>query len=105
MKWLNYLFLNESFADYLSFYAMSKGKLFPDSFEYLLSRKECAYVICKSRLFSQISPFKTYHRYTWYKNPEYVDFCSIVNENHSNIFASFCLQTPNKRFCMVDTLI
>ena len=44
MKWWNDLWLNESFADYLSYYAMSKGKLFPDSFEYLLKRKEWAYM-------------------------------------------------------------
>ena len=44
MKWWNDLWLNESFADYLSYYAMSKGKLFPDAFEFLLSRKEWAYM-------------------------------------------------------------
>ena len=44
MKWWNDLWLNESFADYLSYYAMSKGKLFPDAFEYQLSRKEWAYM-------------------------------------------------------------
>jgi len=44
MKWWNDLWLNESFADYLSYYAMSKGKLFPDSFEFLLNRKEWAYM-------------------------------------------------------------
>ena len=44
MKWWNDLWLNESFADYLSYYAMSKGNLFPDALEYLLSRKEWAYM-------------------------------------------------------------
>ena len=44
MKWWNDLWLNESFADYLSYYAMSKGKLFPDAFEFQFSRKEWAYM-------------------------------------------------------------
>ena len=44
MKWWNDLWLNESFADYLSYYAMSKGSLFPDSLEHMFSRKEWAYM-------------------------------------------------------------
>jgi aminopeptidase N len=42
MKWWNDLWLNESFADYLSYYAMSNGKLFPDSLEHFFSRKDWA---------------------------------------------------------------
>ena len=44
MKWWNDLWLNESFADYLSYYAMSKGKLFSDSLEHFFSRKDWAYM-------------------------------------------------------------
>ena len=44
MKWWNDLWLNESFADYLSYYAMSNGKLFPDSLEHFFSRKDWAYM-------------------------------------------------------------
>ena len=44
MKWWNDLWLNESFADYISYYAMSKGKLFSDSLEYFYSRKDWAYM-------------------------------------------------------------
>ncbi|MAJ45158.1 MAG: aminopeptidase N [Candidatus Marinimicrobia bacterium] len=44
MKWWNDLWLNESFADYLSYYAMSKGKLYPDSLEHFFSRKDWAYM-------------------------------------------------------------
>ncbi|WP_061233221.1 M1 family aminopeptidase [Leptospira noguchii] len=43
MKWWNDLWLNESFADYLSYYAMSQGKLFPDALEHFYVRKEWAY--------------------------------------------------------------
>ena len=43
MRWWNDLWLNESFADYISYLAMSHGKLFPDSFEYFFTRKEWAY--------------------------------------------------------------
>ncbi len=43
MKWWNDLWLNESFADYLSYFAMSKGKLFSDSLEHMYVRKEWAY--------------------------------------------------------------
>lgn len=44
MKWWNDLWLNESFADYLSYFAMSKGRLFPDSLEHMFARKEWAYM-------------------------------------------------------------
>ncbi|EMO77852.1 peptidase family M1 [Leptospira kirschneri str. 200801925] len=43
MKWWNDLWLNESFADYLSYYAMSQGKLFPDALEHFYVREEWAY--------------------------------------------------------------
>ncbi len=43
MKWWNDLWLNESFADYLSYFAMSKGKLFSDALEHFYVRKEWAY--------------------------------------------------------------
>ena len=43
MKWWNDLWLNESFADYLSYFAMSKGKLFSDALEHMYARKEWAY--------------------------------------------------------------
>ncbi|WP_294345899.1 aminopeptidase N [Prosthecochloris sp.] len=43
MKWWNDLWLNESFADYLSYFAMSNGKLFGDALEHLYVRKEWAY--------------------------------------------------------------
>ncbi|ACD90394.1 aminopeptidase N [Chlorobium limicola DSM 245] len=43
MKWWNDLWLNESFADYLSYFAMSKGKLFSDALEHMYVRKEWAY--------------------------------------------------------------
>ncbi len=43
MKWWDDLWLNESFADYLSYYTMSKGKLFPDALEHFYTRKEWAY--------------------------------------------------------------
>ncbi|UOG35026.1 M1 family aminopeptidase [Leptospira noguchii] len=43
MKWWNDLWLNESFADYLSYYAMSQGKLFSDALEHFYVRKEWAY--------------------------------------------------------------
>ncbi|EPG66615.1 aminopeptidase N [Leptospira wolffii] len=43
MKWWNDLWLNESFADYLSYYSMSKGKLFPDALEHFYVREEWAY--------------------------------------------------------------
>lgn len=43
MKWWDDLWLNESFADYLSYYAMSQGKLFPDALEHFAGRKEWAY--------------------------------------------------------------
>jgi aminopeptidase N len=43
MKWWNDLWLNESFADYLSYFAMSKGTLFSDALEHLYVRKEWAY--------------------------------------------------------------
>lgn len=44
MKWWNDLWLNESFADYLSYYAMSKGRLYPDALEHFFSRKDWAYM-------------------------------------------------------------
>ncbi|MGJ4746876.1 aminopeptidase N [Leptospira sp. SA-E8] len=43
MKWWNDLWLNESFADYLSYYSMSKGKIFPDALEHFYVREEWAY--------------------------------------------------------------
>lgn len=43
MKWWNDLWHNESFADYLSYFAMSKGKLFSDALEHMYVRKEWAY--------------------------------------------------------------
>ena len=43
MKWWNDLWLNESFADYLSYFAMSKGTLFSDALEHMYVRKEWAY--------------------------------------------------------------
>ncbi len=43
MKWWNDLWLNESFADYLSYFAMSKGKLYSDALEHFYVRKEWAY--------------------------------------------------------------
>ncbi len=43
MKWWNDLWLNESFADYLSYFAMSRGKLFSDALEHMYVRKEWAY--------------------------------------------------------------
>ncbi|MBL6956379.1 MAG: aminopeptidase N [Chlorobium phaeobacteroides] len=43
MKWWNDLWLNESFADYLSYFAMSKGTLFRDALEHMYARKEWAY--------------------------------------------------------------
>ncbi|TGK05140.1 aminopeptidase N [Leptospira langatensis] len=43
MKWWNDLWLNESFADYLSYYSMSNGKLFPDALEHFYVREEWAY--------------------------------------------------------------
>lgn len=43
MKWWNDLWLNESFADYLSYYALSSGELYPDALEHFFARKEWAY--------------------------------------------------------------
>ncbi|OUV03052.1 MAG: aminopeptidase N [Betaproteobacteria bacterium TMED82] len=43
MRWWNDLWLNESFADYISYLAMSNGRLFPDAFEHFFSRKDWAY--------------------------------------------------------------
>ncbi len=43
MKWWNDLWLNESFADYLSYFAMSRGTLFSDALEHMYARKEWAY--------------------------------------------------------------
>ncbi|PJZ69266.1 aminopeptidase N [Leptospira perolatii] len=43
MKWWNDLWLNESFADYLSYYSMSHGKLFSDALEHFYVREEWAY--------------------------------------------------------------
>ncbi|ASQ91468.1 aminopeptidase N [Prosthecochloris sp. GSB1] len=43
MKWWNDLWLNESFADYLSYFAMSRGTLFSDALEHMYVRKEWAY--------------------------------------------------------------
>ncbi|EQA46969.1 membrane alanyl aminopeptidase [Leptospira broomii serovar Hurstbridge str. 5399] len=43
MRWWNDLWLNESFADYLSYYSMSKGKLFSDALEHFYVREEWAY--------------------------------------------------------------
>lgn len=43
MKWWNDLWLNESFADYLSYFTMANGELFPDALEHFFTRKEWAY--------------------------------------------------------------
>jgi len=43
MKWWNDLWLNESFADYLSYFTMSKGALFSDALQHFYLRKEWAY--------------------------------------------------------------
>jgi aminopeptidase N len=61
MKWWNDLWLNESFADYLSFYTLGSGKLFSDAMLHFFARKEWA---CRQDQLSTTHPVATRARDT-----------------------------------------